>query len=320
MIAVNRPVSEELARALHEQFVEVLFAPGYDDAGLEVLRGKGELRILEDRERRKASPGERDFRRVLGGVLVQDRDTDLDDRDAMRVVSEAAPDERGWGDLLFAWRLCKYVRSNAIVIARDLASVGIGAGQTSRVDAVRLAVEKAGDRASGAALASDAFFPFDDGPRAAVAAGVKAIIQPGGSKRDDEVIAAAERAGRGHGVHRPPPLPALAACQARSATGITNFSPVCVAETRAVFTSYMPASRPAPSTIASVRSARPFGRITQIAPSGAICERSSAIRARSDASSTCRKTTSACAVVGRRPGARPAPGRRRRPAARAGRA
>ena len=195
VIAVNRPVSEELARALHEQFVEVLFAPGYDDAGLEVLRGKGELRILEDRERRKASPGERDFRRVLGGVLVQDRDTDLDDRDAMTVVSEAAPDERGWGDLLFAWRLCRYARSNAIVIARDLASVGIGSGQTSRVDAVRLAVEKAGDRASGAALASDAFFPFDDGPRAAVAAGVKAIIQPGGSKRDDEVIAAANELG-----------------------------------------------------------------------------------------------------------------------------
>ena len=195
VIAVNRPVSEELARALHEQFVEVLFAPGYDDAGLEVLRGKGELRILEDRERRKASPGERDFRRVLGGVLVQDRDTDLDDRDAMTVVSEAAPDERGWGDLLFAWRLCRYARSNAIVIARDLASVGIGSGQTSRVDAVRLAVEKAGDRASSAALASDAFFPFDDGPRAAVAAGVKAIIQPGGSKRDDEVIAAANELG-----------------------------------------------------------------------------------------------------------------------------
>ena len=182
VIAVNRPVSEELARSLHEQFVEV-------------LRQKSELRILEDRERRKASPGERDFRRVLGGLLVQDRDTDLDDRNAMRVVSETAPGERDWGDLLFAWRLCKYVRSNAIVIARDLASVGIGAGQTSRVDAVRLAVEKAGDRASGAALASDAFFPFDDGPRAAVAAGVKAIIQPGGSKRDDEVIATANELG-----------------------------------------------------------------------------------------------------------------------------
>ncbi len=163
---------------------------------MEALRGKADLRILEDRERRKASPGERDLRRVLGGVLIQDRDTELDDRSNMQVVSAAASRRAAsWGDLLFAWRVCKYVHSNAIVIARDLATVGVGAGQMSRVDAVRLAVEKAGGRNQGAVLASDAFFPFDDGPKTAVAAGVRAIIQPGGSKRDDEVIAAADEAG-----------------------------------------------------------------------------------------------------------------------------
>jgi phosphoribosylaminoimidazolecarboxamide formyltransferase/IMP cyclohydrolase len=151
--------------------------------------------VLEDRERRKASPGERDLRRVLGGLLMQDRDTELDDRDTMTVVTGAIPDERAWGDLLFAWRVCKYVRSNAIVLARELATVGVGAGQMSRVDAVSLAVEKAGDRCRGAVLASDAFFPFDDGPRTAIEAGVSAVIQPGGSRRDDEVIAAANEAG-----------------------------------------------------------------------------------------------------------------------------
>jgi len=195
VIAVNRPVSADLAAALAEQFVEVLFAPGYDPDALAALREKPNLRLLEDRERRKASPGERDLRRVLGGLLMQDRDTELDDRDAMTVVTEAAPDERAWGDLLFAWRVCKYVRSNAIVLARELATVGVGAGQMSRVDAVSLAVEKAGDRCQGAVLASDAFFPFDDGPRTAIEAGVSALIQPGGSKRDDEVIGAANEAG-----------------------------------------------------------------------------------------------------------------------------
>jgi phosphoribosylaminoimidazolecarboxamide formyltransferase/IMP cyclohydrolase len=195
VVAVNRPVTLDLARALREQFVEVLFAPGYDEGGLELLRSKPDLRILDDRERRKSSPGERDIRRVLGGVLMQDRDTELDDRDAMQVVTSTAPSEKDWGDLLFAWRVCKYLRSNAIVIARDLATVGLGAGQMSRVDAVVLATQKAGARASGSVLASDGFFPFDDGPRAAVGAGVKAIIQPGGSKRDAEVIEAAEQLG-----------------------------------------------------------------------------------------------------------------------------
>ena len=128
-------------------------------------------------------------------MLVQDRDADPDDRDTMEVATEAHPSEQEWGDLLFAWRVCKNVHSNAIVIVRELATVGIGAGQMSRVDAVRIAVEKAAGRNQGAVLASDAYFPFDDGPKTAIAAGVKAIIQPGGSKRDEEVISAANEAG-----------------------------------------------------------------------------------------------------------------------------
>jgi len=197
VVAVNRRVDLPLARRIVEQFVEVLIAPDYDDDALEVLREKP-TRILADRERRGLTPGERDFRRVSGGFLVQDADADVDDRDGMKVVTVRAPTERAWGDLLFAWRVAKHVDSNAIVIARDLQTVGIGAGQTSRVDAVRLAVEKAhelGHDVKGAVLASDAFFPFADGPGLALEAGVGAIIQPGGSRRDSEVVAAVEQAG-----------------------------------------------------------------------------------------------------------------------------
>jgi phosphoribosylaminoimidazolecarboxamide formyltransferase/IMP cyclohydrolase len=116
----------------------------------------------------------------------------------MKVVTDAHPDETGWGDLLFAWRVAKHVASNAIVLAKDLQVVGVGGGQTSRVDAVRLALEKAAEQGhdlDGAALASDAFFPFADGPRLALDAGVRAIVQPGGSKRDDEVVAAVQETG-----------------------------------------------------------------------------------------------------------------------------
>ena len=195
--AVNRPVSASLGAALAERFVDVLFAPDYEEQALEVLRGKEAIRILRDRERRGFPAGERDLKRVLGGMLVQDRDWDIDDREGMQVVS-GEPDEECWGDLIFAWRVCKHVGSNAIVLAKNLATIGIGGGQTSRVDAVRLALEKArehGHDVRGAALASDAFFPFPDGPQAALEAGVTAIIQPGGAKRDDEVIAAMRAAG-----------------------------------------------------------------------------------------------------------------------------
>jgi phosphoribosylaminoimidazolecarboxamide formyltransferase/IMP cyclohydrolase len=197
IVVLNRPVSEELAELLVGQFVEVLFAPAFDEGALETLAQKPATRILVDRERRWGTPEERDYKRVLGGLLVQDRDWDIEDRSGMQVVC-GSPSELDWGDLLFAWRVCKHATSNAIVLARNLQTVGIGAGQMSRIDSVRIALEKArehGHDLRGAVLASDAFFPFADGPELALRAGVVAFIQPGGSKRDDEVIAAVDEAG-----------------------------------------------------------------------------------------------------------------------------
>jgi phosphoribosylaminoimidazolecarboxamide formyltransferase/IMP cyclohydrolase len=191
---LNRDVSAALGARVAEHFAEVLLAPGYAEGAVEALAAKKNLRILRDEERRAETPGERDYKRVLGGLLVQDRDGDVADRDAMEVVTGTVSEQQ-WGDLLFAWRVCKHVSSNAIVLARDLQTIGIGAGQMSRVDAVRIAVEKArehGHDVHGAVLASDAFFPFSDGPQIALDAGVAAVIQPGGSRRDDEVKAAVE--------------------------------------------------------------------------------------------------------------------------------
>jgi phosphoribosylaminoimidazolecarboxamide formyltransferase / IMP cyclohydrolase len=196
IIAVNRPVDEATARALNEQFVEVLFAPGYEDGALEILSAKQDVRLLEDQERRIPLLGEKEIRQVTGGLLVQDRDLVGEGREQMDVVTSREPTEQEWADLVFAWRVCRHVRSNAIVLARGGATVGIGAGQMSRVDSVRLAVDKAQvPDLRGAVLASDAFFPFADGPALAIEAGVSAIVQPGGSKRDSEVVAAAEAAG-----------------------------------------------------------------------------------------------------------------------------
>jgi phosphoribosylaminoimidazolecarboxamide formyltransferase/IMP cyclohydrolase len=199
VIALDRPVGEELAARLAEQFIEVLLAPGFAEGALEILRRKEAMRILVGEERRRSDrPSGWDYRRVLGGVLVQEPDSGVDGRSSMDAVTPRPPDEREWNDLLLAWRVVKHVTSNAIVLTCDGATVGIGAGQMSRVDAVRIAIEKAreqGHDLHGAVLASDAFFPFADGPELALAAGVTAIVQPGGSRRDAEVIAAAERAG-----------------------------------------------------------------------------------------------------------------------------
>jgi phosphoribosylaminoimidazolecarboxamide formyltransferase/IMP cyclohydrolase len=197
IVVVNREIDDELGAKLAEQFVEVLFAPGYSDAALEALQQKQNVRILLDHERRRAIGDLRHYKRVPGGLLVQDPDAEIEERDAWELVAGTA-DERMWGDMVFAMRVCKHVSSNAIVLAKDLATVGIGAGQMSRVDAVRIAVEKArefGHDLAGAVLASDAFFPFADGPQLALDAGVAAIVQPGGSRRDDEVAAAIGAAG-----------------------------------------------------------------------------------------------------------------------------
>jgi phosphoribosylaminoimidazolecarboxamide formyltransferase / IMP cyclohydrolase len=197
VLALNRPVSAELGGELAGKFVEVVIAPEYDDAGLEAMRRKPATRILVDRERRRGDLGEREYKRVIGGLLVQDGDREIDDRSMMELVCGEASEET-WGDLLFAWRVCKHVDSNAIVIAKDLQTIGIGGGQTSRVDSVRIALEKArehGHDLAGSVLASDALIPFADGPELALEAGVEALIQPGGAKRDAEVVDAVRQAG-----------------------------------------------------------------------------------------------------------------------------
>jgi phosphoribosylaminoimidazolecarboxamide formyltransferase/IMP cyclohydrolase len=199
VICVNRPVDKPLAEELLSQFVEVVFAPAYTEDALEALTAKPNVRVLEDNERRAMNLSERDLKQVVGGLLVQDRDIDLEDRSEMQVVTERRPTDAEWSEMLFAWKVCKHVRSNAIVLSKNLATLGIGAGQMSRVDSVRLAVEKAhsanGSGIGGSVLASDAYFPFADGPQVAIEAGVTAIIQPGGSMRDHEVVEAADRAG-----------------------------------------------------------------------------------------------------------------------------
>jgi phosphoribosylaminoimidazolecarboxamide formyltransferase / IMP cyclohydrolase len=195
VICLNRRVDLATAQAIVGQFVEVLFAPGYDEDALEVLATKPNMRMLDNREPRSWRTVEPSLRQVVGGMLVQDRDATLEEREDMRVVSERQPTETEWQELQFAWTVCKHVRSNAIVVTRDRATLGIGAGQMSRVDSVRLALEKARTGLEGAALASDAFFPFADGPGLAMDAGVSAIIQPGGSIRDQDVIDAVDAAG-----------------------------------------------------------------------------------------------------------------------------
>jgi phosphoribosylaminoimidazolecarboxamide formyltransferase/IMP cyclohydrolase len=194
----NRPVNAALAQKLHAMFVEAVFAPGYHEDAFDVLQQKPNVRLLENQERRTIPISEHDIKRVRGGILVQDRDSGLEERELMSVATERKPSEKEWGELLFAMRMCKHVRSNAIVLAHGLGTVGIGAGQMSRVDSVRIAIEKARDAGlslEGAVLASDAFFPFADGPQAAIDAGVRAIIQPGGSQRDPEVVDACNAAG-----------------------------------------------------------------------------------------------------------------------------
>ncbi|SDH49766.1 phosphoribosylaminoimidazolecarboxamide formyltransferase / IMP cyclohydrolase [Sinosporangium album] len=195
VIAVNREVSPELARQIAEVFTEVVVAPGFSDEALAVLTAKKNLRLLVCPE---GPANTIEQRRVDGGLLVQsvDRvDAPGDDPAAweLKVGSPASPEVLA--DLAFAWRACRSVKSNAILLAADGATTGVGMGQVNRVDSARLAVSRAGDRASGSVAASDAFFPFADGLEVLTEAGVTAIVEPGGSVRDDEVVAAAERAG-----------------------------------------------------------------------------------------------------------------------------
>ncbi|MDT8450287.1 MAG: bifunctional phosphoribosylaminoimidazolecarboxamide formyltransferase/IMP cyclohydrolase [Wenzhouxiangellaceae bacterium] len=195
IIAFNRPLDADAAAAVAGQFAEVVVAPGLDDDARVALAQKANLRVLVPAE---ASPGAFELRRIDGGWLAQEPDSAIAGRDGFETVTERAPTESEWRDLEFAWRVVAMVRSNAIVLAGDRATLGIGAGQMSRIDSVRIAIMKARDQGFDLArscLASDAFFPFADGIEAAAEAGVRAVIQPGGSKRDGEVIATANRHG-----------------------------------------------------------------------------------------------------------------------------
>jgi len=199
VICLNRRVDRALAERLNAMFLELVFAPGYDEDALEVLQEKENLRILKDAEQRRQEVSEEDLKRVRGGLLVQDRDIGPEMREEeMQVVTARKPTEAEWGELMFAWKVCKHVRSNAIVLSRELGTAGVGAGQMSRIDSVRIALEKAAHAEiplGGSAMASDAFFPFADGPQLAFDAGVRAVIQPGGSRRDPEVVEACDVAG-----------------------------------------------------------------------------------------------------------------------------
>lgn len=197
IVAFNREVTGDLAEAMAALFLEIVVAPGFTPEALERFSKKKNLRILT-LPVGAAEPAELDFKRVRGGMLVQRRLSMRFPEDGWRVATRREPTATEWADLRFAWRVSASVKSNAIVLAKDARTVGIGAGQMSRVDASRIAVMKAADQQadlSGAVLASDAFFPFRDGVDAAAASGVSAIIQPGGSVRDEEVIAAADERG-----------------------------------------------------------------------------------------------------------------------------
>ncbi len=199
IIAFNRELDAKTAQAIIDrQFVEVIIAPSVSQAASDIISKKANVRLLSCGELPAHAAKDLDFKRVTGGLLVQDRDIQLVTAEQLKVVTKLAPDAGQLADLMFAWRVAKYVKSNAIVYAKDQQTVGIGAGQMSRVVSSRIAgikAEDAGLTVPGAVMASDAFFPFRDGLDAAAAAGIKAVIQPGGSMRDDEVVAAADEHG-----------------------------------------------------------------------------------------------------------------------------
>lgn len=193
IVALNRDVDLETANAIAETFIECVVAPAFADDALERLRKKKNLRLLATGEWHGGQTWT--TKRIGGGLLIQDSDPMADEASNAEVVTQRRPNDAEWKALDFAWRVCKHVKSNAIVLAKTTETVGIGAGQMSRVLAVEIAAKRAGENASGAVMASDAFFPFADGVQVAIDAGVTAVIQPGGSKRDAEVIAAANEAG-----------------------------------------------------------------------------------------------------------------------------
>lgn len=191
IIACNRKVDRKTAEEIVKIFIEVIIAPGYEPHALEIFKTKKNIRVLEaglEQENREAY----DFKKVSGGLLAQEADTVLLDTADWKVVTKRKPTDKELADLLFGLRVVKHVKSNAIVLAKDLQTIGVGAGQMNRVGAARIAIEQAGEKARGSVLASDAFFPFPDTVEEAAKAGVKALVQPGGSLKDKEAIEAAD--------------------------------------------------------------------------------------------------------------------------------
>ncbi len=199
IIAFNRELDESTAQAIIDrQFVEVIIAPKVSDVALEILSAKQNIRVLECGEWSENRIAQLDWKRVNGGLLVQDLDTGMIKDSDLKVVTKRAPTEAEIHDLIFAWKVAKYVKSNAIVYARNRQTIGVGAGQMSRVNSARIAAikaEHAGLQVAGSVMASDAFFPFRDGIDNAAKVGIQCVIQPGGSMRDEEVIAAADEHG-----------------------------------------------------------------------------------------------------------------------------
>jgi phosphoribosylaminoimidazolecarboxamide formyltransferase / IMP cyclohydrolase len=196
VIATNAPVSVELAKQVAEIFTEVLVAPAFEDGAVEILQGKKNIRLLVAEPLSQGDAVE--TRAISGGLLMQHTDrfqAPGDDPSAWQLAAGPAASAEVLADLAFAWKACRAVKSNAILLASDGASVGVGMGQVNRVDSCRLAVSRAGERAPGSVAASDAFFPFPDGLEVLIEAGVKAVVQPGGSIRDDQAIEAATKAG-----------------------------------------------------------------------------------------------------------------------------
>ena len=196
VIGINRRVEDKLASFVHETpFVEAIVAPSYSRSALSLLKRKENRRIIEVGDLRTQDRHIKELKKISGGFLIQDRDFKTIFPDDVVVVSEKKPDREDIEELLLAWKMVKHVKSNAIILSNNKQLVGVGAGQMSRVDSVQIAVQKAGERCKGSYLASDAYFPFADGVEVAGKAGVRAIIQPGGSKRDEEVISAVNNLG-----------------------------------------------------------------------------------------------------------------------------
>ena len=196
IVVTNATIDAATAEQMSRIFLEIVVAPAYTDAALEILTRKKNLRVLQlDTTHRAYPAGERVLRKVAGGLLVQDIDDALLPEGELKVVTDRAPTEKQMQDLLLAWKIVKHTKSNGIAIARDNQSLGIGPGQVNRIWSTQMAIERSGEKVRGAALASDAFFPFDDCVKAAAQAGIACIIQPGGSVRDEDSIRACNEAG-----------------------------------------------------------------------------------------------------------------------------